>query len=44
MDPRYRIIYRLIPNENRPARVEVIRTGLKVPHGDQEQIYRRPSA
>lgn len=41
MDPRYRIIYRLIPNEDGPTKVEVIRIGVKVPHGDQEQIYRQ---
>jgi hypothetical protein len=41
MDPRYRIVYRLVPNEERPTKIEVIRIGLKVPHGDQEQIYRQ---
>lgn len=41
MSPRYRIIYRLIPDEDDPDQIEVIRIGLKVPHGDQEQIYRQ---
>lgn len=41
MDPRYRIIYRLPPDEDRPTKVEVIRIGLKVPYGDEEQIYRQ---
>jgi hypothetical protein len=41
MDPRYRIIYRLLPNENESRKVEVIRIGLKVPYGDEEQIYRQ---
>jgi hypothetical protein len=41
MDPRYRIIYRLVPNEDNPMKVEVIRIGLKVPYGDEEQIYRQ---
>lgn len=41
MDPRYRIIYRLLPDEDRPAKAEVIRIGLKVPYGDEEQIYRQ---
>jgi hypothetical protein len=41
MDPRYRIIYRLLPSENEPTKAEVIRIGLKVPYGDKEQIYRR---
>jgi hypothetical protein len=41
MDPRYRIIYRLLPDEDKPAKAEVIRIGLKVPYGDEEQIYRQ---
>lgn len=42
VDPRYRIIYRLLPDEDRPAKAEVIRIGrLKVPYGDEEQIYRQ---
>lgn len=41
VDPRYRIIYRLLPDEDRPSRAEVIRIGLKVPYGDEEQIYRQ---
>lgn len=41
MDPRYRIIYRLLPNEDEPVKAEVIRIGLKVPYGDEEQIYRQ---
>lgn len=41
MNPRYRIIYRLVPDEDDPTQIEVIRIGLKVPHGDQEQIYRQ---
>jgi hypothetical protein len=41
LDPRYRIIYRLLPDEDGPAKVEVIRIGLKVPYGDEEQIYRQ---
>lgn len=41
MDPRYRIIYRLLPDEDEPAKAEVIRIGLKVPYGDEEQIYRQ---
>lgn len=41
MDPRYRIIYRLIPDEENPAEAEVIRIGLKVPHGGEEYIYRQ---
>lgn len=44
IDPRYRIIYRLIPDEENPMKAEVIRIGLKVPYGDQdvqESIYRR---
>lgn len=41
MDPRYRIIYRLVPNEDNPMKAEVIRIGLKVPYGDEEQIYRQ---
>lgn len=41
VDPRYRIVYRLIPDEERPAKAEVIRIGLKVPYGDEEQIYRQ---
>lgn len=40
-DPRYRIIHRLLPNEDQPAKAEVIRIGLKVPYGDEEQIYRQ---
>lgn len=41
MDPRYRIVYRLLPDEDKPAKAEVIRIGLKVPYGDEEQIYRQ---
>lgn len=41
MDPRYRIIYRLLPDEDKPAKAEVIRIGLKVPYGDEEHIYRQ---
>jgi hypothetical protein len=41
MSPRYRIIYRLLPDETEPTRAEVIRIGLKVPFGDEEQIYRQ---
>jgi hypothetical protein len=41
MDPRYRIVYRLLPDEDGPTKAEVIRIGLKVPHGDEEQIYRQ---
>jgi hypothetical protein len=41
VDPRYRIVYRLIPNEDEPAKAEVLRIGLKVPYGDEEQIYRQ---
>lgn len=39
--PRYRIVYRLVPDEDSPTKAEVIRIGLKVPHGDEEQIYRQ---
>jgi hypothetical protein len=41
MDPRYRIVYRLVPDEDSPTKAEVIRIGLKVPYGDGEQIYRQ---
>lgn len=41
MNSRYRIIYRLLPDENEPKKAEVIRIGLKVPFGDEEQIYRQ---
>jgi hypothetical protein len=41
MDPRYRIIYRLLPDEDGPSKAEVIRLGLKVPYGDEKQIYRQ---
>ncbi len=41
MDPRYRIVYRLFPNEDGPEKAEVIRIGLKVPYGNEEQIYRQ---
>jgi hypothetical protein len=41
MDPRYRIIYRLIPDEEQPAKAEVIRIGLKVPYSGEEYIYRQ---
>jgi len=41
VDPRYRIIYRLLPDEDGPSKAEVIRIGLKVPYGDEEQIYRQ---
>jgi hypothetical protein len=41
MDPRYRIVYRLVPDEDSPTKAEVIRIGLKVPYGDEEQIYRQ---
>jgi hypothetical protein len=41
VDPRYRIVYRLIPDEDSPTRAEVIRIGLKAPYGDEEQIYRQ---
>jgi hypothetical protein len=41
MDPRYRIIYRLLPDEDEPLKAEVIRIGLKVPYGDEEYIYRQ---
>lgn len=41
IDPRYRIVYRLLPNEDSPTKAEVIRIGLKAPHGDKEQIYRQ---
>ena len=41
MDPRYRIVYRLVPDEDSPVKAEVIRIGLKVPYGDEEQIYRQ---
>lgn len=37
MDPRYRIIYRLLPDEDEPTKAEVIRIGLKVPDGDEER-------
>lgn len=40
-DPRFRIVYRLLPDEEKPAKAEVIRIGLKVPYGDEEQIYRQ---
>jgi hypothetical protein len=40
-DPRYRISYRLLPDEDEPTKAEVIRIGLKVPYGDEEQIYRQ---
>jgi hypothetical protein len=39
VDPRYRIVYRLLPDEDKPAKAEVIRIGLKVPYGNEEQIY-----
>ena len=41
MDPRYRTIYRLLPDEDGPTKVEVVRIGFKVPYGDEEQIYRQ---
>jgi hypothetical protein len=41
MDPRYRIVYRLLPDEDGPTRAEVIRIGLKVPYVEEEQIYRQ---
>jgi hypothetical protein len=41
MDPRYRIVYRLLPDGDGPTKAEVIRIGLKVPYGNQEQIYRQ---
>lgn len=41
VDPRYRIVYRLVPDEDSPVKAEVIRIGLKVPYGDEEQIYRQ---
>lgn len=41
MNPRYRIIYRLLPDEDGPTKAEVIRIGLTVPYGDEEQIYRQ---
>lgn len=41
MDPRYRIVYRLLPDEDEPTKAEVIRIGLKFPFGDEEQIYRQ---
>jgi hypothetical protein len=42
VDPRYRIIYRLLPDEDGPSKAEVIRIGLKVPYGGgEEQIYRQ---
>lgn len=41
LDPRYRIVYRLVPDEDSPAKAEVTRIGLKVPYGDEEQIYRQ---
>jgi hypothetical protein len=31
----------LSPDEEEPAKAEVIRIGLKVPYGDEEQIYRQ---
>jgi hypothetical protein len=34
-------VYRLLPNEDTPTMAEVIRIGLKVPYGDEEQIYRQ---
>jgi len=40
-DPRFRIVYRLLPDEEKPAKAEVIRIGLKVPYGDEDQIYRQ---
>jgi hypothetical protein len=40
-DPRYRIVCRLVPDEDEPTKAEVIRIGLKVPYGDEEQIYRQ---
>lgn len=39
--PRYRIIYRLLPDEETPAVAEVIRIGLKFPYGDEEYLYRQ---
>jgi hypothetical protein len=41
MDPRYRIVYRLVPEEDSPTKAEVIRIGLKVPYGDEAYIYRQ---
>lgn len=41
MDPRYRIVYRLVPDEDSPTKAEVIRIGLKVPYGDEERIHRQ---
>jgi hypothetical protein len=41
VEPRYRIIYRLVPDEDAPVSAEVIRIGLKFPHGNEEQIYRQ---
>jgi hypothetical protein len=35
------IVYRLLPNDDGPMPAEVIRIGLKVPYGDEEQIYRQ---
>jgi hypothetical protein len=41
VDPRYRIVYRLVPEEGNLTKAEVARIGLKVPYGDEEQIYRQ---
>jgi hypothetical protein len=30
-----------IPSEDSPTKADVIRIGLKVPYGDEEQIYRQ---
>jgi hypothetical protein len=36
-DPRYRIVYRLLPDEDEPTKAEVVRIGLKIPYGEEEQ-------
>lgn len=39
VEARYRIVYRLLPDEEKPMVIEVIRIDLKVPEADGEYIY-----
>jgi hypothetical protein len=43
-DPRYRLVYRVLPSEQAPAEIEVITVGLKyttTADGERETVYER---
>jgi hypothetical protein len=39
VEPRYRIVYRLLPDEDAPTRIQVLAIGLKIDQRDRAYIY-----